>query len=109
MRKISRGGTHTHSDSRASDDNVTPWAPVITATTVDHINAGPPATPLTNTKLERLARPSFDQDMSQSEWLFDLSQWNTYISQSIVSKGAKVQQLNTACKGRLLRHVYDAA
>ena len=66
----------------------------------DGVNTVPPATTLTNTKLERLARPSFDQDMSQSEWLFDLfqwntyiSQWNTYISQSIVSEGAKVQQL----------------
>ena len=63
-------------------------------TAVEHgVNTAPPATPLTNTKLERLPRPSFDLDMSQSEWLFTLSQWKAYISQSLVSEGAKVQQL----------------
>ena len=65
-------------------------------------------TPLTTTKLERLPRPSFDLDMSQSEWMFTLSQWDAYISQSRVSEEVKVQQLKAACEGRLLRRVYDA-
>ena len=59
-----------------------------------------PAVPA-NTKLERLPRPSFDLDMSQAEWLFTLSQWQAYISQSTVSEQVKVQQLKAACEGRL--------
>ena len=46
--------------------------------------------------------------MSQAEWLFTLSQWQAYISQSPVSEQVKVQQLKAACEGRLLRRVYDA-
>ena len=78
-------------------------------TAAEHgVNTAPPATPHHNTKLERLPRPSFDLDMSQAEWLFTLSQWKAYISQSVVSEGVKVQQLKAACEGRLLRRVYDA-
>ena len=70
--------------------------------------AAPTAAPMTNTKLERLPRPSFDLDMSQAEWLFTVSQWQAYISQSVVGEEVKVQQLKAACEGRLLRRVYDA-
>ena len=77
-------------------------------TAAEHgVNTATPAVPA-NTKLERLPRPSFDLDMSQAEWLFTLSQWQAYISQSPVSEQVKVQQLKAACEGRLLRRVYDA-
>ena len=78
-------------------------------TATEHGTTTVPATASSNnTKLERLPRPSFDLDMSQAEWLFTLSQWQAYISQSVVSEQVKVQQLKAACEGRLLRRVYDA-
>ena len=80
----------------------------IHAATEHGVTNAPPAAPQANTKLERLPRPSFDLDMSQAEWLFTLSQWRAYISQSMVSEAVKVQQLKAACEGRLLRRVYDA-
>ena len=46
--------------------------------------------------------------MTQSEWAFKESQWQAYISQSVVSEQVKVQQLQAACEESLLRRVYDA-
>ena len=61
-----------------------------------------------STKLEKLPRPSFSLDMTQSEWAFKESQWQAYISQSTVSEKVKVQQLQAACEQDLLRRVHDA-
>ena len=61
-----------------------------------------------STKLEKLPRPSFSLDMTQSEWTFKESQWQAYISQSTVSEKVKVQQLQAACEQDLLRRVHDA-
>ena len=52
-----------------------------------------PEAPITNTKLECLPRPCFNLDMSQAEWPFTLSQWEAYISQSVVSEQVEAQQL----------------
>ena len=59
-------------------------------------------------RLEKLPRPSFSLEMSQSEWSFKDAQWSAYISQSIVREEVKVQQLQAACDQDLLRRVYDA-
>ena len=72
---------------------------------VGHENVAPTvATP----RLEKLPRPSFHLEMSQSEWAFKNSQWCAYISQTPVSEAVKVQQLRAACEDDLLRRVYDA-
>ena len=59
-------------------------------------------------RLEKLPRPSFSLEMTQSEWSFKESQWSAYISQSVVPEAVKVQQLQAACDQDLLRRVYDA-
>ena len=59
-------------------------------------------------RLEKLPRPTFQLDMSQSEWAFQHSQWKAYISQTVVQEATKVQQLRAACTNDLLRRVYDA-
>ena len=43
-------------------------------------------------RLEKLPRPTFQLDMSQSEWAFQHSQWKAYISQTVVQEATKVQQ-----------------
>ena len=57
--------------------------------------------------LEKLPHPSFQLEMSQTEWVFKRSQWGAYISQTPVSEPIKVQQLRAACDADLLRRVYD--
>ena len=59
-------------------------------------------------RLEKLPRPSFTLEMTQSEWSFTKAQWSAYISQSVVAEEVKVQQLQAACDKDLLRRVYDA-
>ena len=70
--------------------------------------AAPADRPGAPPRLEKLPRPIFTLDMTQSEWAFKESQWQAYISQSVVSEQVKVQQLQAACEESLLRRVYDA-
>ena len=63
---------------------------------------------MSNTKLEKLPRPTFSLDMTQSDYAFKESQWEAYIGQSVNSEQVKVQQLRAACDEDLLRRVYDA-
>ena len=58
-------------------------------------------------RLEKLPRPTFQLDMTQSEWAFKYSQWQAYISQTPTQESIKVQQLRAACTDDLLRRVYD--
>ena len=59
-------------------------------------------------RLEKLPRPTFTLDMSQSEWSFTEAQWAAYISQQPgLKEEVKVQQLQAACDQALLRRVYD--
>ena len=58
-------------------------------------------------RLEKLPRPTFQLDMTQSEWAFKYSQWQAYISQTPTQETIKVQQLRAACTDDLLRRVYD--
>ena len=44
-------------------------------------------------RLEKLPRPTFQLDMTQSEWAFKYSQWQAYISQTPTQETIKVQQL----------------
>ena len=59
-------------------------------------------------RLEKLPRPTFQLDMSQTKWAFKHSQWEAYISQTVVQEITKVQQLRAVCTDDLLRGVYDA-
>ena len=59
-------------------------------------------------KLEKLPRPTFSLDMTQSDYAFKESQWEAYIGQGVTSEQVKVQQLRAACDEELLRRVYDA-
>ena len=58
-------------------------------------------------RLEKLPRPTFQLDMTQSDWAFKYSQWQAYISQTPTQESIKVQQLRAACTDDLLRRVYD--
>ena len=70
-------------------------------------NAAPANNPSTP-RLEKLPRPTFTLDMSQSEWSFTEAQWTAYISQQAgLREEVKVQQLQAACDQPLLRRVYD--
>ena len=70
-------------------------------------NAAPANNPSTP-RLEKLPRPTFTLDMSQSEWSFTEAQWTAYISQQAgLREEVKVQQLQAACDQALLRRVYD--
>ena len=65
-------------------------------------------TQMPNTKLEKLPRPTFSLDMTQSDYAFKQSQWTAYISQATTTEQVKVQQLRAACDEELFRRVYDA-
>ena len=41
-------------------------------------------------RLEKLPRPTYQLDMSQSEWAFKHSQWKAYISQTVVHETTQV-------------------
>ena len=63
---------------------------------------------MSTTKLEKLPRPTFSLDMTQSDYAFKESQWGAYIGQSVTSEQVKLQQLRAGCDEDLLRRVYDA-
>ena len=54
-----------------------------------------PANPAVPTsKLERLPRPVFSLDMTESDWQFKEIDWNSYIEQTSCSDNTKLLQLH---------------
>ena len=47
-------------------------------------------------KLEKLPRPTFDLQMTESQWTFKKLQWDSYISQAQASDSVKLVMLNDA-------------
>ena len=66
----------------------------------------PAAAPVS--KLEKLPRPTFTLNMSESKWKFTEMQWNNYISQSPVTDETKLMQLQAACNEELRQRVFDS-
>ena len=58
-------------------------------------------------KLEKLPRPTFTLNMSESQWSFKKIQWDSYIKQNIVSESVKLVQLQAACDEDLRQRVFD--
>ena len=58
-------------------------------------------------KLEKLPRPTFTLNMSESQWNFTKIQWDNYIKQSVVSDSVKLTQLQAACDNTLRQRVFD--
>ena len=63
----------------------------------------------TSAKLEKLPRPKFSLEMTESEWKFKEQSWKAYIGQTPnLAEETKVQQLQAACEESLLRRVHDS-
>ena len=58
-------------------------------------------------KLEKLPRPTFDLQMTESQWTFKKLQWDSYISQTQASDGMKLNQLQAACSDTLRQRIFD--
>ena len=61
----------------------------------------------TNSKLEKLPRPVFTLNMTESQWSFTKLQWDNYISQCQVSSSVQLMQLQAACDDQLRQRVFD--
>ena len=61
----------------------------------------------TVSKLEKLPRPTFTLNMTESQWSFKKMQWDNYIKQSVVSEAVKLLQLQAACDNALRQRVFD--
>ena len=73
-----------------------------------HGGAGLPQTPPTNNpRLDKLPRPTFTLNMSESQWSFTKLQWDNYIQQSVVSPAVQLMQLQAACDTSLRQRVFD--
>ena len=86
------------------------WEACITLLTTyaqsDHGGAAQPVT-TTGSKLEKLPRPTFTLNMTESQWSFTKIQWDNYINQSTVSESVKLMQLQAACDNALRQRVFD--
>ena len=60
-----------------------------------------------SSRLEKLPRPTFSLQMTESQWQFKKIQWNNYINQSTVSESTKLTQLQAACDEPLRQRVFD--
>ena len=60
-----------------------------------------------NSKLEKLPRPTFTLNMTESQWSFKKVMWDNYIKQSAVSESVKLMQLQAACDDDLRQRVFD--
>ena len=58
-------------------------------------------------KLEKLPRPTFTLNMTESQWSFTKTQWDSYIKQTVVPESVKVMQLQAACDKDLRQRVFD--
>lgn len=60
-------------------------------------------------KLEKLPRPTFTLNMSESKWSFTEIQWNNYIEQSPnADESTKLKQLQAACDDELKQRIFDS-
>ena len=66
----------------------------------------PPPTNISS-KLEKLPRPTFSLNMTESQWNFTKIQWDNYIQQSAVSPAVQLMQLQAACDNPLRQRVFD--
>ena len=60
-----------------------------------------------NSKLEKLPRPVFTLNMTESQWSFKKLQWDNYIKQTTVSPDVQLLQLQAACDEQLRQRVFD--
>ena len=59
-------------------------------------------------KLEKLPRPTFTLNMTESKWSFTEIQWNNYIDQSPnADENTKLKQLQAACDDELKQRIFD--
>ena len=87
------------------------WEAVITLLTTHaqsvHGGGGTQQGTPSGSKLEKLPRPVFTLNMTESQWTFTVMQWENYISQSPVSPAVKLMQLQAACDEHLRQRVFD--
>ena len=60
-----------------------------------------------NMKLEKLPRPTFNLNMTESQWSFTKIQWDHYINQVQVPEATKLTQLQAACSETLRQRIFD--
>ena len=58
-------------------------------------------------KLEKLPRPTFTLNMTESQWNYTRTLWDSYIKQTVVPEATKVMQLQAACDNSLRQRVFD--
>ena len=58
-------------------------------------------------KLEKLPRPTFTLNMTESQWNYTRTLWDSYIKQTVVPEATKVMQLQAACDNALRQRVFD--
>ena len=58
-------------------------------------------------KLEKLPRPTFTLQMTESQWTFTKLQWDSYINQAQASNETKLNQLQAACSDTLRQRIFD--
>ena len=54
-----------------------------------------------------LPRPTFTLNMTESQWNYTRSLWDSYIKQTVVPEAIKVMQLQAACDQALRQRVFD--
>ena len=74
-----------------------------------HTQAVHPATPTqqSTSRLEKLPRPIFTLNMTESQWNFTKLQWDAYISQINAPSSTQLMQLQAACDTDLKQRVFD--
>ena len=88
-------------------DNTPTWEGIIQLMSL-HTTAVHTSAPGTAPKLEKLPRPTFSLNMTESKWNFLVIQWKNYIGQSPNAEEAtKLMQLQAACDDDLRQRVYD--
>ena len=73
-----------------------------------HNTALATAAPATAPKLEKLPRPTFSLNMTESKWNFTKDQWTNYIGQyRNAEEATKLMQLQAACHDDLRNRVFE--
>ena len=70
------------------------------------VHGGGQASAPQTSKLEKLPRPTFTLNMTESQWSFTKIQWDNYIKQSAVSESVKLMQLQASCDDALRQRVF---
>ena len=88
-------------------DNTPTWDGIIQLMSL-HTTAVHTSAPATAPRLEKLPRPTFNLNMTESKWNFLVIQWTNYIGQSPnATEETKLMQLQAACDDDLRQRVYD--